>query len=293
MMVEELRPKIQSIVDNLIDNMIKHGCESPLDLVKHFSMPIPYLTIAHILGVPEKDTAKLIEFTAVRSNGSSTARAASQASQDLVAYMKDLVAGKSANPSDDLISKLVVDYMRAGMLSAEDVTQIAFLLLVAGNATVAGITSLGVVTLLQHPTQLHELRMNPMLSPNCVEELCRYHTASSLATRRIALQDVLLGGKVIKKHEGLILSNESANRDESIFPDPDKFDIHRPLGKQLGFGYGIHRCVAERLAKAELEVVFATLFQRLPKLRVAIPFEQIHFGDPHGDVGIAELPVTF
>eukprot|EP01089_Gocevia_fonbrunei_P005439 TRINITY_DN1586_c0_g1_i2.p1 TRINITY_DN1586_c0_g1~~TRINITY_DN1586_c0_g1_i2.p1 ORF type:complete len:289 (+),score=80.86 TRINITY_DN1586_c0_g1_i2:51-917(+) len=286
-------PFIQKMVDGLIEKMVKKGCSTPVDLVQALAMPVPYLTIAKILGVPDADTEELINFTAMRSNGSSTARQASKASEDLTNYIRKLVDAKEKNPGDDLISKLVVEQMRPGHLEREDLVQVTFLLLVAGNATVAGLINLGVVSLLQHPWQLAELKQNPTLSKAAVEEICRYHTASSLATRRVALTDVLLGGKVIKKNDGVILSNEAANRDELVFPDPDRFDIHRPYGKQLGFGFGTHVCVAEPLARAELEVVFSTLFQRLPNLKVAIPHDQIKFAPPTGDVGILELPVVW
>lgn len=118
--------------------------------------------------------------------------------------------------------------------------------------------NLGIVTLLQHPSQLEDLKANPALSPAFVEELCRYHTASAMALRRVAKVDIELGGKTIKAGEGIICSNMSANRDEAVFPEPDKFDMHRKRGSEqaLGYGYGAHECVAEWLARAELETVF-------------------------------------
>jgi len=116
-----------------------------------------------------------------------------------------------------------------------------------------------------------------------------------MATRRVAKVDITLGGRLIKAGEGIIASNQSANRDEDIFPNPDVFDMHRKRGKEeaLGYGWGEHRCVAEWLARAELEVVFATLFQRLPNLRLAIPFGEVRYSPPTKDVGITELPVVF
>lgn len=119
-------------------------------------------------------------------------------------------------------------------------------------------TAKGVVTLLQHPTQLEDLKNNPSLSKQFVEELCRFHTASSFATRRVAKVDVTLRGQTIKAGEGIIASNQSANRDEDVFPDPDTFNLHRKIDseKNLAYGYGDHRCIAEGLARAELEAVF-------------------------------------
>ncbi|RGP78396.1 cytochrome p450 55a3 [Fusarium longipes] len=154
--------------------------------------------------------------------------------------------------------------------------------------------ALGVVTLMQHPEQLRELKGNSALVPSFVSELCRYHTGSSMAMRRVAKEDIELGGKIIRAGEGIIAANQSASRDEDIFPDPDKFDLHRkPKHDALGFGYGPHRCIAELLAKTEMEIVFETLFKTLPNLRVAIPLEEIEYTPRNRDVGVVKLPVVW
>jgi nitric oxide reductase len=129
-----------------------------------------------------------------------------------------------------------------------------------------------------------------------VEELCRYHTASALAMRRVAKEDVEIGGRKIKAGDGIIASNQSANRDEEVFEHADKFDVHRkwPKGKDpLGYGYGDHRCIAEDLAKTELRIVFETLYQKLPNLKLAVPVEKVKYTPLDKDVGVVELPVTF
>lgn len=138
--------------------------------------------------------------------------------------------------------------------------QIAFLLLVAGNATMVNMIALGVVTAHQHPKVLAELKADPeKWSGPFVEELCRYHTGSSMAMKRSAKVDLEIGGKLIKAHEGIIASNLSASRDEEVFgEDADTFDLHRKWPKEdpLGFGYGDHRCIGEYLAKEEMRVAF-------------------------------------
>jgi nitric oxide reductase len=128
-----------------------------------------------------------------------------------------------------------------------------------------------------------------------VEELCRYHTASAMAIKRTAKEDVEIGGKTIKAGQGIIASNQSANRDEDIFENPDKFDMHRKWPKEdaLGYGYGPHRCIAEHLAKAELSSVFTHLFQKVPNLKLATAIEDIEYTPLERDVGIVKLPVTF
>ncbi|PHH90559.1 hypothetical protein CDD83_3285 [Cordyceps sp. RAO-2017] len=295
--VKSLQPYIQKTVDDLLDGIIAKGCsDGPIDLVKEFALPVPSRIIYTILGIPLEDLGFLTQQSEIRSNGSSTAREASAASQGLLEYLSSLVDKRSQEPGDDLISRLVVDQVRPGHILAADAAQIAFLLIVAGNATVVNMITLGIVTLFQHPKQLAQLKAEPARAPQFVEELCRYHTASAVAMKRTAKVDVEIGGKLIKAGEGIIASNQSANRDADVFDDPDKFDMNRhwPAGQDpLGFGYGDHRCVAETLAKTELTTVFATIFRKLPQLKVAVPFEEINFTPLRKDVGIVDLPVTF
>ncbi|KAJ7592672.1 cytochrome P450 55A1 [Mycena floridula] len=292
---EELRPHIQRTVDTLLDDMVKNNNGKPVDLVEKFSLPVPSYIIYGILGVPFKDLEYLTRCNAIRSNGSATATEAANANQELLDYIGKLVDQRVEKPEDDLISKLVVEQLNPGHVQKEDVIQMAFLMLVAGNATMVSMINLGIVTLFENPRQLADLKADPSLAKPFVEELCRFHTASSMATRRVAKVDITLGGKLIKAGEGIIASNLSANRDEDVFPDPDTFDLHRKRGSEeaLGYGWGAHRCVAEPLARTELEIVFATLFQKLPNLKIAIPLSEVQYSPPHKDVGISELSVVF
>lgn len=289
---EKMRPRVQEITDECFKEMKKQGCEPSYNLLK-FAMDVPMIVICEMLGIPRKDMPFVTDCNAVRTNGSSTATEASRASQELMEYITKLVAEKEKNPGQDLISELIVKHMRTGALVKEDVVGVTFLLLVAGNATVCSMVGLGVVTLLQHPNQLAELRKNPNLIKGTVEELCRYHTASAYATRRVAKEDIELEGVKIKAGDGIIASNQAANRDERVFKNPDEFDIHRSPNPQLGFGYGIHECVAQWLARVEMEIALNTLIQKLPNLRLAVPFEQLKFSPADRDVGLEELPVKW
>ncbi|TKA80462.1 hypothetical protein B0A49_00846 [Cryomyces minteri] len=293
--IDSMRPHIQRTVDSLLDAMVKEGGEKPVDLVEKFSLLVPSYIIYGILGVPFKDLEYLTQCNAIRNNGSATATETAGANKELLDYIGNLVDQRREKSEDDLISKLVVEQLIPGHIEKLDAVQMAFLLLVAGNATMVNMINLGVVTLLQHPKQLKELKGDTSLAKAFVEELCRFHTASALATRRVAKVDIVLGGKKIKAGEGIIASNQSGNRDEEVFPNPDTFDMHRKRGSEqaLGYGYGCHRCVAEWLARAELEIVFGTLFQRVPNLRLAMPMSEIKYSKPSQNVGITELPVVF
>ncbi|KAL9489817.1 hypothetical protein ACSS6W_002094 [Trichoderma asperelloides] len=294
--IKELQPYIQKTVDDILNAMKSKGCSSgPVDLVKEFALPIPSYIIYTILGVPFHDLEYLTQQNAIRTNGSSTAREASAANQGLLDYLANLVDQRMQDPKDDLISKLVIEQVKPGVIEKADAVQIAFLLLVAGNATMVNMITLGVVTLFQHPEQLQQLKADPSLAPAFVKELCRYHTASALAIKRTAKVDIDIGGKLIKANEGIIASNQSANRDEDIFTDADKFNMNRqwPAEDPLGFGYGDHRCIAEGLANAELSAVFSTIFRELPNLRLAVPIDKINYTPLDRDVGIEDLPVLF
>ncbi|KAI8308666.1 Cytochrome P450 55A3 [Colletotrichum sp. SAR11_59] len=283
--VETMKPYIQRTVDQLLDQMVAKGCEEPVDLIENFALPIIYT----ILGVPFEDLEYLTQQNAIRTNGSGTALQAQAANQELLDYRANLVDKRSEQPKDDLISKLVVEQLRPGHIEKSDAVQIAFLLLVAGNAT------MGVIELLRNPSQLADLKSDPSLSKAFVEELCRYHTGSSMAMKRVAKEDIVLGGQTIKAGEGIIAANASGNRDKDVFPDPDVFNMHRTPDPNhaLGFGFGPHRCIAEPLARAEMEVVFATLFHKLPNLKIAVPISELEFTPLHKDVGVVKLPVTW
>lgn len=188
--VEQLTPFIQATANSKLKEMMKSPTKSA-DLVASFALPMASEIIYRILGIPLNDMAKLSEFNAIRTNGSSTATQASTANEELLRYLTDLVQQKAASVSlqqdRDIISTLIREQLKPGHLKLEELVQMTFLLLVAGNATMVSMISLGVVTFLQHPEQLKQVRADPTLMPNAARELCRFHTASALATRKSLL----------------------------------------------------------------------------------------------------------
>ncbi|PVI02845.1 cytochrome P450 [Periconia macrospinosa] len=302
--VDKMRPYIQKTVDTLLDGIISEGGSKPVDIIEKFALPVPSYIIYGILGVPFEDLAFLTQQNAIRSNGSATATEASSANATLLDYIGNLVDKRSKEPKDDLISKLVTEQVLPSNIERSDAVQIAFLMLVAGNATMVNMIALGIVTLLQHPSQMDKLKANSSLAKPFVSELCRYHTGSAMATRRVAKVDIDLSGHNIKAGEGIIAATQSASRDEDIFSDAADFDILRFVAKEdggrgedwyqaMGYGWGEHRCVAEPLARAELEIVFGTIFQKLPGLRLGVDFGDVRWSPARKDVGITELPVLF
>ncbi|CAF3699078.1 unnamed protein product [Rotaria socialis] len=289
---EEMRPAIQKIVDKLLDEMLKKT--QPVDLLATFGLPVPTLVIYQMLGVPYEDHEFLDTCNAIRTNGSATSAESSQASKDLMDYLGRLVDKKMKNPTDDIISRLAIEQVKTGKLTHDELVAMSFLLLVAGNATTANTIVLGTLTLLQHPDQLAELRKDPSLIKSAVEEILRYLTGSQFATRRLALEDVEIGGITIKKGEGVWALNASANEDEDVFPNATRFDIHRQPNPQLAFGDGIHVCVAQDLARAEVQIAIGTLIRRCPNLQLAVPADELQYVTlAKRDFGVAALPVKW
>ncbi|EAQ83472.1 hypothetical protein CHGG_09876 [Chaetomium globosum CBS 148.51] len=279
--VKSMEPYIDKTVNDLLDRMVAKGCTNgPVDLVEEFALPVPSYIIYTLLGVPFEDLEFLTQQNSIRTNGSATARDASAAADELIRYLTVLTNKRLEEPKNDIVSQLATNYVKTGKLEKADAVQMAFLLLVAGNATMVNMIALGVVTLFQHPEQLAELKADPAkwVGP-FVEELCRYHTASAMAMKRTAKEDIEIGGQLIKAGQGIIASNQSANRDEEIFENPDTFNMHRkwPNEDPLGFGFGDHRCIAEHLAKAELRSAFTFLFKKAPGLKLAVPIKDIEY----------------
>jgi cytochrome P450 len=286
------RPRLQKIVDDLLDKMLAKG--GPLDLVEDLALPIPSLAICELLGVPYEDHDFFQSRAHIIASHNTTREQALQATQELCEeYLRGLIRAKDRAPADDILSRLVVNHMREGDLTEQELVSMARLLLIAGHETTANFTAMGILLLLQHPDQLDILRTQPTLLPQAVEEILRYLDITHLGRRRVAIEDVELGGQLIRAGEGVIAMSLSANRDEDAFPAPDTFDIRREARHHVSFGYGVHQCLGQPLARAELQIVFETLFRRIPGLRLAAPAETLQFKHEMFIYGLKSLPVTW
>ncbi|WP_075738166.1 cytochrome P450 [Streptomyces acidiscabies] len=287
---EALRPAIQRIVDDRIDALLAQG--PPADLVSPFALPVPSMVICALLGVPYADHEFFEEQSGriLRSRDEAEARAARDR---LRSYLSDLVDRKQAGrPGDGVLDMLVHHRLQGGELARDDVLDMAFILLVAGHETTANMISLGTYTLLGHPDRLAELRADPGLLPDAVEELMRMLSIVD-GLLRIALEDIDVDGTTIKAGEGVVFATSVVNRDAATYDDPDALDFHRPTRHHVSFGFGIHQCLGQNLARAELEIALHTLFTRLPGLRLAVPADTIPFKPGDTIQGMLELPVTW
>ena len=210
-------------------------------------------------------------------------------------YLSELVSRKGSEPGDDLLSRLVTDHVATGALNHETATMNGLIMLSAGHETTASMIALGTVTLLEHRDVWERLRDtdDPAVIANIVEELMRYLTIVHSLVDRMALEDLTIGGQLVRAGEVLLMNLPAGNWDPTSADKPDSFYIDRNTRGHLGFGYGVHQCLGQNLARAEMQIAFATLARRLPGLRLAIRPEELKFHNEKEIYGIRELPVTW
>ncbi|MFJ8911255.1 cytochrome P450 [Amycolatopsis sp. NPDC102389] len=283
-----LRPRIQRIVDDLVDGML--GGPKPVDLVAAFAVPVPTQVICELLGVPYADRGFFREVARTLVMDEADPGQAIAASEELNAYLERLVVRKSTEPGEDLLSTLAVKQFRTGAMTPREIATLGQLLLVAGHDTTASMIALGTAALLANPDQLDLVRAD---APGAVEELLRYLSITHTEARRVAREDLEIGGTLIRAGEGIIAVKSTANRDPAAFPEPDTIDVRRKARHHVAFGHGRHVCLGAPLARVELEVVYGTLFRRIPTLKSAIPLEKLSFDENAVFYTVRELPVTW
>lgn len=286
---ELLRPRIQETVDRLLDAMEAAG--PPAELVSAFALPVPSIVICDLLGVPYEDHDFFEEQSARLLRGP-TGEDTEDALAQLEGYLGDLIERKRRKPGEGVLDDLVARQLKDGGPDREELVQLATILLIAGHETTANMISLGTYTLLRHPERLAELQADPGLVPAAVEELLRFLSIAD-GLLRVAREDVEIDGTIIRAGEGVVFSTSVINRDAAAYADPDTLDWSRSARHHLAFGFGIHQCLGQNLARAEMEIALGTLLRRLPGLRLAVPTEEIPFKPGDTIQGMLELPVTW
>ncbi len=269
--VEEMRPRIQQLVDGLIDAMAGKGAA---DLMADYAHPLPTNVICDMLGIPVEDrdrftrgsrtSGRLIDPTPMSDE---EMREATENNAAQVSYFVDLFERRRREPGDDLTTQLVQAEEEGERLSEEELIANIILLFGAGHETTVNLIGNGVLALHRNPEQLGKLKADPSLMPNAVEELLRYDSSVQM-TSRTALEDLELGGVAIAEGESVVTLLGAANRDPAAFEDPDRLDVTRPGIRPLSFGGGIHHCLGAQLARIEAEIALDTLFRRLPELTI-------------------------
>jgi cytochrome P450 len=278
--VEGLRPTIQQVTDESIDAML--AGPQPADVVGAIALPVPSVVISQLLGVPYEDAEMFQHHANVGLARYATGEDTLKGAMSLHKYLAQLVESKMENPAEDAVSDLA-ERVKAGELSVKEAAQLGTGLLIAGHETTSNMIGLGVLALLENPDQMAVIRdaEDPKILANAVEELLRYLSIIQNGQRRVAV-------------DGIIIDLAPANWDAQAFTEPDRLYLHRSgADRNVAFGYGRHQCVGQQLARAEMQIVFATLFRRVPTLALAIPFEDVPFKDDRLAYGVYELPVKW
>jgi cytochrome P450 len=292
-MIEQLRPRIQQVTDELLDAVQYQG---KMDLISDFAYPLPITVISEMLGIPAADRRQFRAWTQTLVNADEKFAqdpTISAALGEFRHYIITLLATKRAHPSDDLISSLVQAEENGDKLNEIELISTVFLLIVAGHETTVNLIGNSVLALLQHPDQLQLLRQDPSLLPTAIEELLRYTAPVINASPRFALEDIPMHGKVIPKGDMVIVSLIAADTDPRQFSNPDDLDLTRQENQHLAFGKGIHYCLGAPLARLEGQIAIGTLLQRMPNLHLAIAPEQLIWSGHFSLRGLRSLPVTF
>jgi cytochrome P450 len=303
--MEALRGSIQQIADDLLDDAERDATgrgeaapERQMDLIKAFAYPFPVTVISDMLGIPREDRETIRGWTenllrVDRLRGQEVNEETRAGLREFIDYLKDLFDRKRRTPTDDMISRLVHIEEDGDILDEEEMLATVFLMFLAGHVTTVNLIGNGVVALLTHPDELAKFKANPELVKGVVEETLRYWGPVDFIGRRIAREDVEVGGTVIPTGEQATVGLASANRDPERFANPDAFDISRAdANRHVAFGKGIHVCLGAPLARVEGQVAFDTLFRRYPDLRLAVPAEEVQWGASFLR-GFARLPVLF
>jgi cytochrome P450 family 142 subfamily A polypeptide 1 len=299
-MVAQLEPRIREVVTACIDAVAQRG---ECDFVRDLAVPVPMLVIAEMIGIPAVDRDRFWRWsdTMVLAAGQHTNQPviekAAAAYIEYANYLQDVFDARRRRPQDDLVSVLLAAQGDGRLstneenLSADELLQFMTLLLVAGNETTRNAMSGGMLTFCEHPREWARLVAHPELVPSAVEEILRWVTPV-VGFRRTATRDTELRGEHIREGDKVLMIYQSANRDEEIFVEPDRFRIDREPNEHLAFGIGTHFCLGANLARLELRILFEELIRRLPDIRLA----------PGGRAertpcllvrGIARLPVVF
>ncbi|MEV0288921.1 cytochrome P450 [Kribbella sp. NPDC050820] len=282
------RADIEQIVADRLDAMERVG--PPVDLVEMFAHAVPLLVVRALFGLQDSEHDTFLRLGQRRSDPSSTVDEVLEVSEERFALLRELMERKRTRPGTDLLSTLA----QAGEMTDDWLDSTAGLLIGTALDTVATNLAFGVLTLLQDRDRWNALRTGSVPIGQIVEELLRYTAMVQDTNVRTALEDVELGGTVIKAFERVAVSLPAANRDPQVFAEPDRFDMTRQAAKHVAFGFGVHQCLGQHLARLELQVALTGLAQRFPTLDLAVPMADIPWPDDYRTFyGPQRIPVTW
>jgi len=291
--VEMMRPRVVAIVNQLIDELL--AGPQPADLAARFSLPLPVQVICEMLGVPEADMEQFHAWSdAALGDWQRDTDQILTAMAEMYGYFAGLTQRRRSNPGDDLMTALIEARDEDDKLTEDELTALGCALLIGGHETTANQLNLTLLVLFDQPDQLAALQAEPDLIPGAVEESLRYlRLGSALPPPRVTREEVELGGVTIPAGAAVHPLYAAANRDPSVFPDPDRFDVRRAPASHLAFGAGTHHCLGAHLARLELQEALRGLLGRMPNLRLAVPADELRFKPGMGLDSLSELPARW
>ena len=292
-MIAQLDGRIQRIADDLISNIERKGT---LNLVDDYSFPLPIIVISEMLGIPKEDQAKFRIWSHAVIASPETPEEIKETEKQLsefITYLQYLVDIKRKEPKEDLVSALILAESEGHKLSARELYSMIMLLIVAGHETTVNLITNTVLALLENPNQLQLLKDNPKLIDSAIEEGLRYYSPVEVTTARWAAEPFQIHDRTIEKGDMVVIALASANRDETVFENPEIFDITRENNRHIAFGHGSHFCLGAPLARLEAKIAITTLFNRMPELQIKGNREEIKWQGNYLMRSLEELPLTF
>ena len=291
--LEEWRPFVQKAVKHLLDAAEEKG---RMDVMRDLATPLPVLVIAEMMGVPEPDRPyirQLAEKLLYIGRGEyDRMKPLTEGMKGMIEYVSPLVDERIANPGDDFISVLASGE-KQGVFTRHQVLVNTSLLLLAGHETTINLLCNGTMAFIQHPDQWAKLKKDPAGAAKLATEECLRYDSPVKSIQRIASEDVEMRGKMLKKNDRVRWFISSANRDPNMFEKPDIFDISRWPNQHVAFGAGIHLCIGNKLARAELRISFETITRRLKSVRYAEGENSVEFPKNYFSLGPSRLDIVF
>lgn len=291
--VEALRERVREIADELIDDLLRRE-DKTVDLVEGFAHHIPARIICEMMGLSDADRVSFAEHVLIATDYASTTADKQRAHREMVEMFDRVIAEKRAERQDDIISRLVHDHLDTGDIDLATLRTMLLVLYAGGQDTTANMIGLSVQTLLDHPGQLAHLHENPA---GAVEELLRFLSVNQGEPRRVVAKDTEVAGCPVRQGEGIIASLNAANFDPALFDRPaspaSALDLTRAARNHVAFGFGVHQCMGQNLARVELQVALPRLFERIPGLRLARPVKPADYRTTAVIYGLEHLYVTW
>ena len=292
-MITQLDGRIQRIADDLISEIERKGT---LNLVDDYSFPLPIIVISEMLGIPKEDQAKFRIWSHAVIASPETPEEIKETEKQLsefITYLQYIVDVKRKDPKEDLVSALILAENEGHKLSAPELYSMIMLLIVAGHETTVNLITNTVLALLENPNQLQLLKDNSKLIDSAIEEGLRYYSPVEVTTARWAAEPFQIHEQTIQKGDMVVIALASANRDETVFENPEVFDITRENNRHIAFGHGSHFCLGAPLARLEAKIAITTLFNRMPELQIKGNREDVKWQGNYLMRSLEELPLTF